>query len=250
MANTVYVLQNCQSIVPAIQAGLQGLTFIAVTTGIFIAFRQLKINNTQLGLSNSQLELNHTQLKANHDWNRRSFTISQIGIHSKELMAIRDELDILTNSSKSVIKSSNGEFINFTDRLNQEGPLDPDEVHAWVCAKDENGKHIPSKDGKNPPCKTSADGEKIVNNMLKFINIYEQIGIAVKNGVYDEKIVIDAFKNPIKFNYKFYEKYIEHRITEHHSANFGASFKWMYEKFWNGKIEEKRKNTEEVEATA
>ena len=192
------------------------------------------------------LFINKKQLNANHDWNRRSFTTAQINSISKELMQIRDELDILTCSTKKVIKSTNGKYINFTDRINQRDPLTPDEVHAWVCETDATGVHIPSKSGKNPPCKTSTDGEKIINKMLEFINMYEQIGIALRNEVFDERIIKDALKNPIKGNYKFYEKYIEHRVTEHDSVNFGASFKWLYEFYWNEDLESRRGKTNNV----
>ncbi|PHR57276.1 MAG: hypothetical protein COA44_06140 [Arcobacter sp.] len=188
--------------------------------------------------------INKRQLKANHDWNRRSFTTAEIGSISKNLMQIRDELDILTCSKKEIIKSTNGKYINFTDRINQQDPLTPDEVHGWVCETDDQGKHIPSKAGKNPPCKTSTDGEKIINQMIEFINIYEQIGIALKNEVFDETIVKDAFRNPIKNNYKFYEQYIEHQIQEHDAVNFGASFKWLYNFFWEEKVEGKRGKTD------
>jgi hypothetical protein len=232
MSATIATVDTASAIstIQIFQVTFQGLTFVLVLSGIWIAYNQFK--------------LNRQQMKANHDWNRRSFTTAQIGSFAKDLFAIRDELDVLTSTDKKVIKSTNDKYINFSDRLNQNSPLDPDEVHSWVCERDSVGRIVPSKEGKNPPCKTSVNGEKIVNNIIKFINIYEQIGIAVKNGVYDEKIVIDTLKNPIKFNYKFYEKYIEHQIVDHQSTNYGSSFKWMYEKFWNGKTEEKRRNTD------
>lgn len=206
-------------------------------------------------------EESQKQLKANHDWNRRSFTSSQISDIANELMSIRDELDILTLpktvSNKDdkgnnidgeqiigIIKSNNDKFINFTDRIHNGEALTADEVHLWVCEMDTNGKHIPAKSGKNPPCKTSLNGEIIVNSMIKFINIYEQMGISLQNGIYDEKTFCDAFKHPVKSNYLFYKEYIEHRISEHGDENFGASFKWLYEYLWVKSAEEKRKEAD------
>ena len=192
-------------------------------------------------------KLHEKQLKANHDWNRRSFTLTQISIFAKDLMSIRDELDILMDPENKVIKSNNDAYINFTDRLNHDTPLSPDEVHSWVCEHDENGKNVLSKKGKNPPCKTSKNGEKIVNKMLKFINIYEEIGIAVKNGIFDEQTIIDAFKHPVKWNYEFYKDYIKHRREDpnHKDINFGKSFEWLYEHFWRKTPESKRMNAED-----
>jgi hypothetical protein len=206
----------------------------------------------------NNLEASKKQLEKNHDWNRRSFTASSIATFSDELMKIRDELDLLTipsiptevsediskrldsSGALGIIMSNNGKYISFTDRINQSERLTPDEVHNWVCQRDGDGNHIPSKSGKNPPCKTSLNGEQIVNNIIKFINIYEQIGINLKNGIYDEETLKDAFKHPIKANYLFYKDYIEHRVNDHKDENFGATFKWLYEYFWNEKPEEKR----------
>ena len=219
-----------------------GLSVFASAISIIALIISTRNNRKSLEI----ISKNHTaQLKANHDWNRRSFTSTQINVFAKELMLIRDELDILTNPDNKIIKSNNDVYINFTDRLNHDTPLSPDEVHLWICEYDKDGKHILSKKGKNPPCKTSKNGEKIVNKMIEFINIYEEIGIAVKNGIFDEKTIIDAFKHPVKWNYEFYKNYIIHRQEEHKDMNFGKSFEWLYKHFWNKAPESKRMNAED-----
>lgn len=202
------------------------------------------------------------QLEANHDWNRRSFTSSQLKDFIKQLSSIRDELDRLTtpitviediNGEKKevikneVIKNDESKFINFTDRLLLNKILTADEVHKWVCKEDPSNpsNYVKTAIGDGKPCKTTNNGEIIVNNLLEFISIYEQIAVALLNKVFDEQIVSDTLKHPIKKNYEFYKEYIQHRRDKHEDTNFAESFKQMYIKFWGESLTgDSRKKTE------
>ena len=206
--------------------------------------------------------LHKKQLEANHDWNRRSFTSSQLKDFIKQLSSIRDELDRLTTpiiviednngekkeiTKNEVIKNEEGKFINFTDRLLLNKILTADEVHKWVCKEDKanSSGYEKTAKGDGKPCKTTNNGEIIVNNLLEFISIYEQIAVALLNKVFDEQIVSDMLKHPIKKNYEFYKDYIQHRRDNHDDTNFAESFKQMYIKFWSESLTgDNRKKTE------
>ncbi len=202
------------------------------------------------------------QLKANHDWNRRSFTTQQLKDFITRLSSIRDELDRLTTptittecvdgkmietTKNEVIKNDEGKFINFTDRLLLYKNLTSDEVHKWVCkgSPTSSSGYEKTAVGDGKPCKTTNNGEIIVNNLLEFISIYEQIAIGLLNKVFDEKIICDTLKSPIKGNYEFYKEYIQHRRDKHQDDNFAESFKQMYIKFWGEALTgDERKKTE------
>ena len=240
------------------------LSAIAIIASIYYNRKQLEksseLHEKQLKKSS---ELHEKQLKANHDLNRRSFTSAQLKDFIKQLSAIRDELDRLTTPIKTkecidgkdieVIQNeiieNEGKFINFTDRLLLPNkPLTADEVHKWVCKEDAShpSGYEKTAKGDNKPCKTTKNGELIVNNLLEFISIYEQIAVGLLNKVFDEKIISDTLKHPIKHNYKFYKDYIQHRRDNHDDKNFAESFKQMYIKFWGEKLTgDGRKNTED-----
>lgn len=248
-------MTDCNATTQAIEIASNRLYLYVVFSSItaIIALMAVVVN----------IYISRKQLKANHDWNRRSFTSSQLKDFISQLSSIRDELDRLTTPTettkcvdgKDVIITENevieieGKFINYTDRLLLPNkPLTADEVHKWVCKEDSNhpSGYEKTAKGDNKPCKTTKNGELIVNNILEFISIYEQIAVGLLNKVFDEQIVADTLKHPIKHNYEFYKDYIQHRREKHDDVNFAESFKQMYIKFWGEKLTtDARKKTEE-----
>jgi len=242
-----------------------GLSIVATSISLFAVAWSIYHSREQLKASTKaheeSLAAQKAQLDANHDWNRRSFTSAQLKDFVTKLSSIRDELDILTTPTKTTecidgktietisneIIEHEGKFINFTDRLLLNKVLTSDEVHKWVCKQDPkhpSGYEKTAK-GDDTSCKTINNGEVIVNNLLEFISIYEQIAVGLLNKVFDEKIVIDTLKHPIKRNYEFYKEYIQHRRDKHKEKNFAESFKQMYIKFWGETVTgDGRGNTE------
>lgn len=231
------------------------ISLCALAWSIYHSQKQLE-SSTQA--HENSLAAQKKQLEANHDWNRRSFTSQQLKDFILQLSSIRDELDRLTTPKEVIevidgaekkvmknemikvkIKDDEITYINFTDRLLlPDRPLTADEVHEWVCkekANSETGYEKTAK-GDGKPCKTTNNGEVVINNLLEFISIYEQIAVALLNKVFDEQIVKDTLKHPIKRNYEFYKDYIQHRRNNHQDENLGESFKQMYIKFWGEQL--------------
>ncbi len=174
------------------------------------------------------------QLKANHDWNRRSLTITKLQELIEKLREYRMNLDRLTTENKII--EFHGKYISFTDRVNFFGKhkdsqgLTADELHAWVCAKDDEEFDYIKDTSDNKVCKTTKVGEEIVHNILMIINTYESIATGVKHRVYDEEIVLDLLENGFSKNYDFFKMYIKHRREKHDAAMFAENFENFYKK--------------------
>ncbi len=231
-----------------------GISFIVMTIEIFGIATSTISDASKISLviiSLSALVAGLAQLSANHDWNRRSLTIVELTKYVEKLREYRMQLDALTN--KEDIIELDGKFISFTDRVNfyrggdtEVIGLTGEEMHNWVCEKDDEGKIIEIKDtNKNEIYKTTESGEKIVHYVLLIINTYENIAIAIKHGVFDKAIVLDEIKDPIIKNFEFFKDYIYHRRKRHGSVKFAENLEALYEEL----TKEKRKTTEERRLT-
>ncbi|MDD3468094.1 MAG: hypothetical protein PHE67_13175 [Campylobacterales bacterium] len=213
---------------------------------IFFTILSIFVSAVAVGVA---IYFNRKQLKANHDWNRRSFTTSFMKDIVNELSSTRKKLDELTcPSEKKVIKDASGEFINFSTWREANTKLMPNVLHEWVCNNKEQDESEYKRVAKadKTPCITTREKEEIVINILHIVNLYEQIGSALKNNVLDEEIILDLMKNPIKSNYELFADYIKHRQDVHGDINLGKSFLWAYEKLNYEEKGAKRKGTEEV----
>ena len=146
----------------------------------------------------------------------------------------------MTSPEEKTIKDDNGTYINFTTWIEANKILLPKTLHEWVCEGEEEYKRVAKAD-KNP-CVTTNDKEEIVTSILHIINIYEQIGVALKNDVIDKEILSNTFKAPIARNYTLFEEYMKHRIEDHGDINFGNSFKWVYEELHSSERDTQRES--------
>ena len=193
------------------------------------------LNNSivQLEESNNRhkeaIDLSIKIMEANQDFSKRSFTTILIKNFVNDLNKTRKKLDELTAPENKIIKDDAGTFINFTTWIEANKKLLPKTLHEWVC--EENGQQEYKKVAKADydPCVTTKEKEEIVITILHMINIYEQIGISLKNDVVDRDILSNTFKAPIKRTYELYNEYIQHRVEQHGDENFGKYFKWAYD---------------------
>ena len=166
------------------------------------------------------------------------------------------QLDRLTIENKIInikyfmesVSNQDDKFISFTDRVtfyrksdDEIRPLTPEELHKWVCQSKNNShdiEYIVDHSG-NQICKTTPIGEKIVHYILSIINTYEHIAIGINHKVLDKNLVLDELEYAFYINYKFFEKYIEHRRKKHHDEEFAINFKKIAEeiaeKYQDGK---------------
>lgn len=221
-----------------------GFTILSILVSTVAVWVAIHFNRKQLENSH---ELSMKQLKANHDWNRRSFTTSFMKDIVNELSSTRKKLDELTcPSTKKIIKDGKEEYINFSTWREANMKLLPTVLHEWVCEHktDDQGSYKRVSKADKEPCITTQEREEIVINILHIINIYEQIGSALKNNVFDQEIIIDLMKNPIKSNYELFEEYIKHRQDIHGDKNLGKSFAWAYNELNPKEQGAKREGTE------
>jgi len=196
-----------------------GLSILASCISILAVIVSIVYNRKQLEESNNRhkdaIDLSIKIMKANQDFSKRSFTTTLIKDFVNDLNKTRKKLDELTAPKNKIIKDDAGTFINFTTWIEANKKLLPKTLHEWVC--EENGQKEYKKVAKADyePCITTKEKEEIVITILHMINIYEQIGVSLKNDVVDKDILSNTFKAPIKRTYELYSEYIQHRIDQH-----------------------------------
>jgi hypothetical protein len=245
-----------------------GLSIFASCISIFAVIVSIIYNRKQLEKSDERHEsiLNHSIeqlnesnkrhkeaieysikiMEANQDFSKRSFTTTLIKDFVNNLNEARKKLDELTAPEKEVIKDDAGTFINFTTWIEANKKLLPKTLHEWVCEEDGQKEYKKVAKADYDPCVTTKEKEEIVITILHIINIYEQIGISLKNDVVDSEILSNTFKAPIKRNYELYNEYIQHRIEQHGDENFGKYFKWAYEELYKDERDTQRESASKL----
>ena len=147
-------------------------------------------------------------------------------ILSKKTKALEEMDKIMESLQKSrFILDKNVDFVN---RAKVGNPLTTEEIHRWICDKNENEQILRTDDGL---CKMSERGKETKGALVNIINNYEKLGLGVYHNIFNENIAQDTFKLLVIQNYKLFEHYINHLRTAHHNTEAGVFFEWLYNRW-------------------
>lgn len=189
------------------------LAFIAGCIAAYIALKQLS--------QNAQKN------EGDREWNTKYLAYTQINEHVKHLEEKRTLLDELTITNSLIIH--NGRPISFSDIRNIKKQLKYEDVHNWVCEKDDDGNIIVSEtiEGKEIYA-TTIHGAEILRAIISIINTYELIATGIKLNLLEKEIVFELLDSSIYNNYYFFEDYINHKIEKHEASDFACNWKELY----------------------